>query len=217
MPARERAVDRGARAGARLVRDAGEEVRRARIAAGLSQGAIARAMSVSHSTISRLERGAVRNVSVLELARAAAVVGLELTVRAYPVASPLRDHAHAVVEDRFRALFHPSIASRSEAPFPNPGDLRSWDLLLRAGRCRTGVEVETRPRDGQELERRMALKRRDGGVNFLILVLPDTRSNRALVRDRAASLSALFPGDASRAVAELGAGRLPEEDVMMLL
>src|SRR3954454_16871163 len=118
MPARERAVDRGTRSAARLVRDAGEEIRRARIAAGLSQGTIARAMSVSHSTISRLERGAVRNVSVVSLSRAAAVVGLELTVRTYPVASPLRDHAHAVVGHRFRALLHPSTVCRSEAPFP---------------------------------------------------------------------------------------------------
>jgi hypothetical protein len=63
----------------------------------------------------------------------------------------------------------------------------------------------------------MTLKWRDGGVDSLILVLPDTRSNRAFVRDRAASLNALFPGDANAAIALLRAGDLPEEDVLMLL
>ena len=89
--------------------------------------------------------------------------------------------------------------------------------MLWAGGRRSGVEVETRPRDGQELERRMTLKRRDGGVDSLILMLPDTRSNRAFVRDRAASLGVLFPGDASQATIDLGAGKLPEEDVLMVL
>ena len=35
-------------------------------------------------------------------------------------------------------------------------------------------EGETRPTDIQELARRLALKKRDGGVDRLILVLKDT-------------------------------------------
>lgn len=200
-----------------MVVEIGEEIRRARVAGGLSQGAVGRAAGVSHATISRLERGVTLNATVLRLARVCAIVGLDLSARAYPAGSPLRDRAHAAVGDRFQLLLHDSIRVHSEVPFPNPGDARAWDRLLRVGSLRTGVEIETRPRDGQDLERRMSLKRRDGGVDSMILVLPYTRSNRTFVRERDTSLRTLFPGDAKKALADLGSGVLPDEDVLLFV
>jgi transcriptional regulator with XRE-family HTH domain len=217
MPARERAADRGSRTGARVVRDIGEEIRRARVGAGISQGVVGHAVGLSHATISRLERGLLAGTSVRTLARVCAVVGLEVSVRAYPVASPFRDHAHVEVLRRFRALLHGTIAVASEAPFPRHGDLRTWDALLGAEGARAGVEVETRPRDGQELVRRMTLKRRDGGVDVLILVLPDTRSNRAFIRANDEALRSVFPGNPRVAINGLRSGQLPTEDVLILL
>ena len=200
-----------------MVAEVGEEIRRARVAAGVSQGAVARAAGLTHATVSRLERGVTPNATVLMFARVCAIVGLDLSVRVYPAGSPLRDRAQAVVADRFRALLHESVAVLSEVPFPNAGDMRAWDLLLKARGRRTGVEIETRPRDGQELERRMSLKRRDGSVDSMILVLPDTRSNRAFVRDRTTSLRSLFPGDPKKALLDLRSGVLPNEDVLFLV
>ena len=52
---------------------------------------------------------------------------------------------------------------------------------------RIGIEAETRARDGQELERRIATKQRDGAVAAVILLLADTRSNRQFLQQRSAS------------------------------
>ena len=73
-------------------------------------------------------------------------------------------------------------------PLPFAGDLRAWDALIRGSGWRCGVEAETRPRDLQALERRLALKLRDGAVDMLVLLLLDSRYNRALVRERADAL-----------------------------
>lgn len=217
MPARERIVDRGSRRGHVLTRELGEELRRARITAGLSQQHVARAIGVSHSTLGRIERARVRDVGVVQLARALAVVGLELSARAYPHGSPLRDRAHAELLEKLRLHLHPSLRWRTEVPFPNPGDLRAWDALITGAAIRIGVEAETRPRDGQELERRLSLKRRDGGIDRLILLLSDTRTNRALVHERQAALAAAFPTRMREALAALAAGRPPDADAVILL
>lgn len=62
----------------------GEEIRRARVSAGLSQAAVGRAVGLSYSTIGRIERGIAPRASLVALARVAAVVGLAVSVRAYP-------------------------------------------------------------------------------------------------------------------------------------
>lgn len=216
MPARERAADRGARIARRAVRELGEELRRARIAAGLSQASVGRALGVSRTTVGRLEVGVANSVSLILLSRALAVVGMELSVRAYPKGSPLRDRPHAQLLDRLRVKLHPTLRWRTEVPFPNAGDLRAWDAVIGGVRWRVGVEAETRPRDGQELERRLATKRRDGGMDGLILLLSDTRSNRAFLLDRVSFRDA-YPSPAREALAALAAGQMPPGDAIILL
>jgi hypothetical protein len=68
----------------------------------------------------------------------------------------------------------------AEVPLPNPGERRAWDLVLRLPRQIIGVEAETRVRDVQWLVRRMHARQRDGGAHVVVLVLADTRVNRAL-------------------------------------
>jgi hypothetical protein len=60
------------------------------------------------------------------------------------------------------------------------GDPRAWDATVRGDVFRAGIEAETRFRDQQALDRRLALKERDGGMDRLILVLLDSRSNARL-------------------------------------
>ena len=217
MPARERLVDRGSRRGRVLKLELGEELRRARISAGLSQADVARAIGASYATVGRIERARLSDVGIVQLTRALAVVGLELSARAYPTGSPLRDKAHADLLEKLRQLLHHLLRWRTEVPFPNPGDLRAWDALISGDRFRIGVEAETRPRDGQDLERRLALKKRDGGVDRLILLLADTRSNRTFVREREASLTAAFPTRMRDALAALDRGQAPDADALILL
>jgi hypothetical protein len=72
------------------------------------------------------------------------------------------------------------------------------------------VEAETRPRDVQELQRRLAIKLRDDGqVTGVVLLLSDTRHNRDLVRDNGDALRADLPLAAAAVLAALAAGRSP--------
>ena len=81
--------------------------------------------------------------------------------------------------------------------------------MITVGRTRIGVEAETRPRDAQELQRRLALKRRDGGVDHMILLLSDTRSNRIFLRVAGSSLAADFPVPGRAALRALSEGGDP--------
>lgn len=45
------------------------------------------------------------------------------------------------------------------------------------------MEMEMRIRDGQELERRIALKRRDDPVDNFVLLVADTHANRRVLRE----------------------------------
>ncbi|MBA3780194.1 MAG: helix-turn-helix domain-containing protein [Chloroflexi bacterium] len=201
MATRERAVDRGDRRGRRLVAELGEELRLARIGAGLSQAAVGRSAEVSYSHVSRIERGRVRGVEILDMARLLSVVGLELSARAYPVGSPLRDEAHLALLERFRSRLAPTWQWRSEVPIPTPGDLRAWDAVVRGSGVIVGIEAETRLRDVQAEIRRVQLKQRDSGVDHVVLLLAATKSNRPAVRQFQTQLRAALPISQQRLMA----------------
>jgi hypothetical protein len=172
---------------------------------------------MSYSALGRIERGDRRSVGLIEVSTALAVVGLELSARVYPTGRPHRDRAHHQLLERLRARLPPGIDWRVEVPFPDYRDLRAWDAVVRPGGVLVAIEAETRPRDGQELERRLQQKRRDGGVDRLILLLADTRSNRLFARDFGPSLGHDFPVLGSLALTRLAAGLDPGGDSIILL
>lgn len=100
---------------------------------------------------------------------------------------------------------------------PTPGDLRAWDALVSGRNWRCGIEAETHPQDGQALERRIALKQRDSDVDYVILLLLDSRHNRAFVREYADLLCERFPVPGARALELLGAGVAPGGNAVVLL
>src|SRR3954453_18007157 len=104
MATRERLADRGAGTSPRLLPPLGAEIRDARVAAGLSQDTIASNARVSQPVLSRIERAQAPHVTVATLARILAVVGLRLSLKAYPDGDPLRDASHRRLLDRFRSL-----------------------------------------------------------------------------------------------------------------
>jgi HTH-type transcriptional regulator / antitoxin HipB len=193
MATRESRVDRGSRRANRLIIDLGRELREARRAAGLSQVDVARAAGLSHSTVSRIERGKAPGVSLLTLGRLLSIVGLELTARAYPTGDPLRDVAHERLLKGFLAHLGSPLAWRHEVPLPGAGDPRAWDVVIHGQGELTAVEAETRLTDLQSLLRRLQLKQRDAGMERLILLLADTHANRAAVRAGGSSLAAALP------------------------
>jgi transcriptional regulator with XRE-family HTH domain len=217
MAGHEKRDERARRTALALLTTVGQEVRRARLNHDLSQTSAGRSVGMSPSAWSRLERGVATNVPLLDLARAAAVVGLDLHVRAHPGGRPVRDQAHLELLERLRVRLAPGVRWRTEAPLPNPGDRRAWDALILVPPVRIGVEAETRARDSQDLQRRLTLKRRDGGVDHLILLLADTRHNRHFLRVAGVGFMAEFPMAGTTALQRPAATEDPGGSAIILL
>ncbi|HEY7827468.1 MAG TPA: helix-turn-helix transcriptional regulator [Candidatus Limnocylindrales bacterium] len=217
MTSRERALDRANRRGAALVGDLGRQLREARMEHGLSQAFVGRAVGLSRSAVSRIERGTVPAVSVVNLARLMSVVGLELSARAYPSGSPLRDQGQVNVLGRLKGQLAVPLIWRAEVPVGGAGDLRAWDLVISNGQDRVAVEAETRLTDLQAVQRRIALKSRDSGIGTVILLLAASRTNRNAVRLFHDAVMESFPVPGSEVLGDLRMGRLPSGSTVILL
>jgi transcriptional regulator with XRE-family HTH domain len=217
MSSRSTAFDVGADTARAVVADLCREIRRARQDRGVSQDALGRAVGMSGTWVSRIERGLVADLSIRHASLLLSAVGQRLAARAYPAGSPIRDAAHTALLDRLRHRIHRSLCWALEVPLSLPGDLRAWDPTITGVGWRIGVEAETRPRDWQALTRRIALKQRDGDVDATLLVLPDSRHNRDLVRSEADALAEQFPVPGRRALELLGAGAAPGGNAIVLL
>jgi len=209
MATRERPKERGNRIARETLGRLAQEFRDARRDRGLSLRSVAVAAGVGTTTVWRFERRAARSVSATLIARLLAVVGLDLVARAYPGGSPLRDAGHVRLLERFRRQLHPSLIWSTEVPFPHPGDQRGWDGAVKGASWRYGVEGETGPRDAQALGRRLELKRRDGAVDGVLLILPDTRGVREFLAAAGPILVSLFPVPGRRALQALRLGQDP--------
>jgi transcriptional regulator with XRE-family HTH domain len=217
MGSRERAIDIGAARGRAMTATVLTELRTARLDRGLGGRDVARAADMSPAQYSRLERGLTASLSIEQASVVLAAVGLELSVRAYPRGEPMRDAVHAALLGRLRVRLHRSLRFATEVPFPAPDDLRAWDAVISGPRWRIGVEAETRPRDRQALERRLALKERDGDVNAVCLLLLDSRHNREFVRANRDVFNNRFPLSGRRALELLAAGAELSVNTIMLL
>lgn len=206
MSSKARQLDVGTARAAELVRRCGSEIRHARMDRGLSAAAVARAARLSTASVSRIERGLVPRVSVYDLARLHAVVGLELSVRSYPAGQPIRDFAHGSLLADFHRRLHRSIRWSIEVPLPITGDPRAWDAVVRADDWVYGVEAETAPRDAQALVRRLQLKARDGRVDGVLLILRRTVQTGRFLHEAGHLVRAAFPADGARALELLRAG-----------
>lgn len=195
----------------------GIELRQARIAAGLTRKSVAAATGTSRSAVERLELGALRNVSLERLAAVADAVGVEVSLKLYPTGAPLRDAPQQRLLGRFRTRLHPSLGWRTEVGLPNDGDLRAWDAVIRNGPDWVPVEAETRLSDLQALERRLNLKLRDGRASRVMLLVAESRTNRAVIGGAPEAWRAAFPIGTRAALAALGRGELPAASALIVL
>jgi transcriptional regulator with XRE-family HTH domain len=157
----------------------------------LSQDAVGAACGISGSAEGRIESGLTRTVDVRTLAAIAAAVGLDLRLRAYPAGDAIRDAGQVRLLERLRARLHPSLPWRTEVPLPIEGDLRAWDAVIGGKTWQLALDAETVIDDIQALERRLALKRRDGGVDHVILLVADTARNRRALTSAPAAFADL--------------------------
>jgi transcriptional regulator with XRE-family HTH domain len=185
----DRLRSRGSRRAERILLDVAHELLHARLEAGLSQTAAGVAAGLSADQVWRIEHGRSPALSIAQLARLAAVLGLDVSVRLYPNGSGVRDAAQAKRLGQLLAEAAPPLRSRLECPLPQrPGErpeLRSWDAMLYDPAARTGIEYESRLTDFQATARRHALKRRDDPVDSFLLVIADTVHNRRVMRELA--------------------------------
>jgi transcriptional regulator with XRE-family HTH domain len=223
MPSRERAVERSLRIARDDLARVSRELRGARSMAGLSLVDVGRAASLSPSQLSRIERGLAPSTPLGALTRIGAVVGLDLRLRAYPAGDPVRDLAQIRLIGRLRDRLPPNLGFRTEVPLPIVSDLRAWDGWIDgldgAGPGEEGlpVEAETRIADVQAQTRRLTLKMRDGGVASVILVVAETRANRATIDGAGPVVAELFPISPRRALQALAAGRHPGGSALVFL
>jgi transcriptional regulator with XRE-family HTH domain len=212
MPDRERAADRGSRLARRDLVTVGADLRTSRVMAGKTLEDVGRAVGMSYSNVGRIERAGLASVTLTQLARIGAVVGLDVRVRAYPGPKPLRDAGHIALFDRLRARLASTLVIRTEVPLQIEGDLRAWDAVIfgfEPAADPLHAEGETRLYDAQAQLRRIALKARDTGVDVVLLVIADTPRNRAAVRATGPMITEGFPISARAALAALAAGRHP--------
>lgn len=146
--------------------------------------------------------------------------GLDLALRAYPAGDPIRDRAQLALLERFRSRLHRNLRWRTEVPLPIGGDARAWDAEIRGDEpapWRTRVEAETNIADGQALERRLTLKQRDDPYGHVVLLISDTRANRAAVHVLRDGLREQLPLGTRAILAALRVGCDPKGSGIVIL
>jgi transcriptional regulator with XRE-family HTH domain len=214
MATRESPFERARNAARAARRRLGGEFRTARRSSGLSQEDVAGRCHLSDSQVYRIERGSVDGPSLESIVCIAAVVGLDVVIRTYPRGDPIRDAGHRRLLERLRVQLHSGLGFRTEVPLPIAGDLRAWDALITGEGWQVPVEAETVLDDAQALERKIALKMRDGGFDRVILLVADTPRNRRCLR--AAPLNA-FPAATRAFLAALRQGADPGASGVVIL
>ena len=203
----------------RALQELADEFRDQRIGLGLSQLAVANAARLSRARYTRIEAGTIRTLSVVEAIAIASVLGLDLSVRAFPGGDPLRDGGQARKLDRFGRRVARPLRFRTEVPLPQRDDhheQRAWDADITGGGERTTIELEMRIRDAQAVVRRYTLKCRDDPSEHRLLLIGDTRANRRVLAEHPAlfaNLTRLRPTDVFGAIES---GRHPPSGLMLI-
>lgn len=138
----ERLAERGNRRADQALGTLGQEFRDKRVAVGLSQQRVAEAAGIARSTLTRIEAGNLPGLSISMASRIAAVLGLDLSVRVYPGANPLRDAAHGQRLGKVLSHVSAPLTWGTEVTLPGsperPFEQRAWDAcLVGAGRRRS--------------------------------------------------------------------------------
>jgi transcriptional regulator with XRE-family HTH domain len=194
----------------------GHELRQARVTSGTSQTEVGLLAKVSRSTEARYEAGDFEAATIVGAAELLACVGLGLSVSTYPLGDPPRDRRNALLVGTMLEHVAPPLVWRTEVPLPNAGDARGWDVTLTGHKRRTGVEFERVLRDIQATSRRIALKRRDGGVDYLLVVVEDSKANRRALGNWPTFLPELPRLSADQVLAALEAGTHPGDGIVLL-
>jgi transcriptional regulator with XRE-family HTH domain len=202
-------VNEAERRARRQAAEAIEGLRHARLAAGIRQAAVARALGVSRQLISTWELGRL-HPDLIQLARWGAIPGRDVRLSVYAAGSPLRDAAHISLIARARTTITGPWTWHTEVPVTAEAlDRRAFDVVLTGNGVRVGLELITRFVDAQAQIRQANVKLEAGGLDRIILALADTARNRETVRAAAPYVTDSYPRDSRTVLAALRAGQPP--------
>jgi transcriptional regulator with XRE-family HTH domain len=198
----------------------GSEIRLARSDLALTRAAAARRAGVAPDTARRVEAGDP-SVTLETLCSVAGGVGLDIVVRAYPARPPgLRDSGQLRLAEQVCDVARARREATLEMPAGEHGE--AVDLALFGPQEVIAVEIERLVLDFQAQYRRAARKRdnlttRHSRPVRLVLVIEDTRRNRAAVADHAAFLRQLLPAGSREILGALRSGRPLGRDGLLWL
>lgn len=196
----------------------GDDLRNARLDAGLTLREVGRQVGVCAATVLALERARLPGPRPEMLSRHAAAVGLRARIKVYPDGDPIRDAPSTRLIGAFRARLRSNPRFRPEVPVSvTPGDMRAWDGVLDLSGCDCATEFVTRFHDCQAQLRAFELKLRDGSVDRLVVVVLASHSNRRALRAARDIVSAAFPLRTRQVMAALVVGRDPGANGIVLL
>jgi DNA-binding XRE family transcriptional regulator len=212
MAANDRLLYRARQRARRIRADLATDFRHVRVESAISQQELGRRLGVSADKIWKFEHERLPSLSIKDACEIGALLGLDVTVRAYPNGVRLRDAGQAPRLQKLLANVGPPLSYRTDVPLPRREDgpeLRAWDAVVFGSDERTAIELESRLTDVQATTRRHNLKRRDDpGDNFL-LVVADTKHNRRVLAEFADLLADLPRLRTANVLAALRAGRHP--------
>jgi transcriptional regulator with XRE-family HTH domain len=222
MPVRQSPLDLGTARGRALVAELARSAEEARLERGLSYAGLGRALRLAPGQVAQICRGQSPNVSITRMAQLLAVLGLELSSRAYPAGPPVRDAAQLALLGRLRVRLPANLKWRTEVPVSELSragavDHRAWDAAVDGAGWTVRIEAETHIRDVQAVQRRIALKQRDGEIQVVVLLLSDSRHHRDLLAAAGAGLRDQFPISARRTLSALADSRSPAGNALVLL
>ena len=173
----------------------GQEVSLRRINLGLTVTAAARRAGVAPETQRRVEAGDPVE-SLMTMCRVAGPLGLKVWGRGFPAATPsLRDTGQLVIADQIRTLLHPAARCQLEHGL---GNGRAIDMVVYGADEILAIEIERLLADLQAQYRSADAKRIELAQAHqrpvrLVLVIADTRRNRAAAAEHARLVRAMLP------------------------
>ena len=218
MASRGQRVEDGLGDARTIIRTLADDIRDARLAAGISQGAAARAAGVSASQWGRLERGDLERPDVVQLSCAGRALGMRASLKFYPVGSPVRDRPQLALFGRFGGVLGAPLRPHAEVTLPISEDLRAWDVMVDGDGAPFFADLETHATDAQALERRLRLKQRDDPrATVVLLVLSRSVHHRRFLAEYREVFRDLLPLDAPVILRSLRAGRRPPASGIVML
>lgn len=195
-----------------LLRGIGDDLRRYRLDAGISQSAVADAAGVSQGHLSNIEAGRAE-ASLEVLLRIGAVLGLDPSLRWFANSGPiLRDHLQVPMSETLIAMSHnawdPSPEVRVYRPvrgsidivFDHRHDPDSVATEVQSRLLRIEQQIRWHQQKSDALASRPDYA--DRRISRL-LVLRNTQATRDAVRSAARVLMAAYPADPAAAIASL--------------